>query len=188
METKRKKIIQTLTHCFSPQGLNEINFFKWVSSWQLKNVIKNSKGSRSKEFSNKEALGERMDWASGRKENAQAAGFPCLHVNHTSILLTPAFPLGTKKPAERCLQPAPHPQGRHRSWDSAGLERQEKDTDTTENYAKLSKQLAGNSQKHVGYYYSKNLQNCEFKDWVKWDCSGKQKKTFLPEEIMESGH
>lgn len=73
----------------------------------MKNVIKNSKGSGSEEFSNKETLGEGMDWGPGRKENAQpAAGFPCRPVNQASIPLTPAFPLSTKQTIERC--PTPH--------------------------------------------------------------------------------
>ena len=40
----------------------------------------------------------------------------------------------------------------------------------------------------LGYCHSKNMQNYVFKEQVTWDCSGKQKKTFFLEEIMESGH
>lgn len=52
----------------------------------VENVVKNSKGSSSKEFSNKEVLVEGTDWASGRKENAPPAGFSCHHVNQPSIM------------------------------------------------------------------------------------------------------
>ena len=124
MERKRKKLFEPSV-IVSPLRIwiKLIDFFQMCSCLTVENIIKNSKGSSSKEFSNKEVLVQ--EWLGlWQEKNAQPAGFslsPCKPaINHGSHL--PFYWAQRNQ-----LRGAHRPYGRHRSLNNASWKDRKRD-------------------------------------------------------------
>ena len=103
---KKKKEIQDLSHCFSPRDLNQINFlFQMCLELIIEKCNKMYQGKQLYKVLQQGSPGRRPGLGPRWKRKCTACMFslpPCKAGIHQS---TPAFPLSTEEPPERC----PHP-------------------------------------------------------------------------------